>query len=206
MNNQHTPLLADQFYHVFSRAVGSEKLFISNENYLYFLRKMKHHILPVADVFAYSLLPNHFHLLVRIKQMETLNAYFENRKSKPFNELVNDMPDFVMEQFSNWLNGYTKAFNKMYNRKGGLFIDYLKRSEALTDTDITSFIFYIHKNAVHHELTKQIGEWSYDSYPLILSEKPTSLLRNEIIAWFGSKKWFIDFHQQNIDLKKINLE
>ncbi len=206
MNNQHTPLLADQFYHVFSRAVGSEKLFISNENYLYFLRKMKHHILPVADVFAYSLLPNHFHLLVRIKQMETLNAYFENRKSKPFNELVNDMPDFVMEQFSNWLNGYTKAFNKMYNRKGGLFIDYLKRSEALTDTDITSFIFYIHKNAVHHGLTNQIGEWSYDSYPLILSEKPTSLLRDEIIAWFGSKKWFIDFHQQNIDLKKINLE
>ena len=199
MNNQHTPLLADQFYHVFSRAVGSEKLFISNENYLYFLRKMKHHILPVADVFAYSLLPNHFHLLVRIKQMETLNAYFENRKSKPFNELVNDMPDFVMEQFSNWLNGYTKAFNKMYNRKGGLFIDYLKRSEALTDTDITSFIFYIHKNAVHHGLSKQIGEWSYDSYPLILSEKPTSLLRDEIIVWFGSKKWFIDFHQQNID-------
>ena len=202
MNKQYTPLLADQFYHVFSRAVGSEKLFIAKENYLYFLRRMKHHILPVVDVFAYSLLPNHFHLLVRIKQMETLKVYFENRKSK----LLNELPGFVMEQFANWLNGYTKAFNKMYNRKEGLFIDYLKRSEALTDTDITSSIFYIHKNAVHHGLTKQIGEWSYDSYPLILSEKPTSLLRDEIIALFGSKKSFIDFHQQPIEFKKIDLE
>ena len=74
-----------------------------------------------------------------------------------------------MEQFSNWMNGYTKAFNKMYDRKGGLFIDYMKRTEAETDADITSFIFYIHKNAVHHGLSKKIGDWSFDSYQSILS-------------------------------------
>ncbi|MEO5985129.1 MAG: transposase [Ferruginibacter sp.] len=205
MDRQHKPLLADQFYHVYTRAIGNEKLFLSNENYRYFLSKIKHHLLPVVDVFAYSLLPNHFHLLVRIKPMETLQVYFKNKKSKTFNELVNDMPDFVMEQFSNWLNGYTKAFNKMYNRKGGLFVDYLKRSEALTDADISSFIFYIHKNAVHHGLTKQIGEWTYDSFQLILSEKPTSLLREGIIGWFGSKKSFIDFHQQPVEIKNCLL-
>ncbi|CAN5320499.1 hypothetical protein BH20BAC1_BH20BAC1_26920 [soil metagenome] len=206
MNKQYTPLLADRYYHIYSRAIGSEKLFLSNENYLYFLRKMKQHILPVANVFAYSLLPNHFHLLVRIKQMDILKTFFENKKSRPFHELLHDMPDFVMEQFSNWLNGYCKAFNKMYNRKGGLFIDYLKRNEAETDADITSFIFYIHKNAVHHGLTKRIGEWAYDSYQPIISEKQTSLSRDEIIAWFGSKKLFIDFHKQPVELKKINLE
>lgn len=167
---------------------------------------MKQHILPVADVFAYSLLPNHFHLLVRIKQIETLKAFFGNKKFKPFNELTNDMPDFVMEQFSNWLNGYCKAFNKMYNRKGGLFMDYLKRSEAHVESDITSFIFYIHKNAVHHGLTKFIGEWPYDSYQPILSKKNTSLARDEVIAWFGSRKSFIEFHNQPVGLKPLNLE
>ncbi len=33
-----------------------------------------------------------------------------------------------MERFSNFLNSYTKSFNKANNRKGALFMDYLKRS------------------------------------------------------------------------------
>lgn len=108
-----------------------------------------------------------------------------------------------MEQFSNWLNGYTKAFNKMYNRKGSLFIDYLKRSAAETEPDINSFMFYIHGNSVHHGLTNKIGQWPYDSYPVILSEKSTALKRSEIIEWFGSREQFIKFHDQPVHIKKI---
>ena len=111
-----------------------------------------------------------------------------------------------MEQFSNWMNGYTKAFNKMYDRKGGLFIDYMKRTEAETDADITSFIFYIHKNAVHHGLSKKIGDWSFDSYQSILSFEPTVLRREEVINWFGSRQLYIDFHNQPVNLKTKDLD
>jgi REP element-mobilizing transposase RayT len=206
MNKQHIPLLPSNFYHLFNRAVGNEKLFREDENYRYCLAKMKQHILPVADLFAYSLLPNHFHLLVRVKPEERIRDFFEVKKGNPFDEKANDLSDFIMEQFSNWLNGYTKAFNKMYDRKGGLFIDYMKRTEAETDSDVTSFIFYIHKNAVHHGLKKRIGEWLFDSYAAILSEKPTALMRNEMIEWFGSKQSFIDFHNQPVNLKIKNID
>ena len=204
--NYHIPLVADNFYHLFNRAVGQEKLFQSNENYLYFLNRMKHHVLPVADLYAYSLLPNHFHLVVRIKGENELMDYFEVKKGKRFNVVENFLPDFIMEQFSNWLNGYTKAFNKMYKRKGGLFMDYIKRSEATKDSSLTSFIFYVHKNAVHHGLTKKIGDWTFDSYNSIVSMKPTTLKRSEVIEWFGSLKHFVEFHEQPIDLKNEDID
>ena len=206
MSKYHIPLQADTHYHLFNRAVGNEKLFLSADNYVYFLKKLKQHIVPVADLFAYSLLPNHFHLLCRIKPENELLQHFETRKKRSFDPAKNSVPDFVMEQFSNWLNGYTKAFNKMYNRKGGLFIDYLKRNQAAADEMLTSFIFYLHKNAVHHGLTKKIGEWPYDSYNELLSDKPTELKRDEVIEWFGSPEQFILFHEQPVALKHPNLE
>ena len=86
------------------------------------------------------------------------------------------------------------------------FLYYLKRTEAKEDVDITSFLFYIHKNAVHHGLTKKIAEWRYDSYNLILSDKPTSLQREAVINWFGSRDGFIEFHKQPVNLKNFDLE
>jgi len=204
--NYHIPLMTDHFYHLFNRAVGQEKLFRTNENYLYFLTRMKHHILPVADLYAYSLLPNHFHLVVRVKQEKELIDFFEVKKGKMFNMSENYLPDFVMEQFSNWLNGYTKAVNKMYKRKGGLFMDYIKRSEATLDSSLTSFIFYVHKKAVHHGLTKNIGDWTFDSYNTLVSTMPTALKRSEVIEWFGSLKIFIEFHKQPVDLKNDDID
>ena len=115
--------------------------------------------------------------------------------------MEHDLSDFIMERFSNFLNSYTKAFNKVNNRKGSLFMDYLKRSRVNVDCDFTSFIWYLHKNAVHHQLTKAVGEWPYDSYQSLLSDAPTSLLRNDVIEWFGSKEAFIEFHQQRIEPK-----
>ena len=206
MPKHHIPLLPGGIYHIFNRAVGNERLFITDGNYRYFLLKMAQHLLPVADVFTYSLMPNHFHLLVRIKNEKIIIPYFELKKKRNFIDTGNALPDFVMEQFSNWLNGYTKAFNKMYNRKGALFIDYLKRSSMEKDSDLTSFIFYIHKNAVHHGLCKKIGEWKYDGYTSILSNSPTLLQRAEVINWFGNGALFIKFHTQPVALKKIDIE
>ncbi len=146
-------------------------------------------------------MPNHFHLLVKIRADSVVEAYYKLKKRKDYNPATQLISDFIMEQFSNCLNGYAKAYNIMYNRKGALFIDYLKRSTAVDDNDITSFIFYIHKNAVHHYLTKKIGEWKYDGYQALISNKSTHLARKEVIDWFGSIEQFIQFHKQPVDLK-----
>ena len=198
MGNYYQPLLPDETYHLFSRAVGSEKLFLSSENYLFFLRKLKQHTAPICRFYCYSLLPNHFHLLVKINNEERLIQHFEEVKKKAYKTLDNNISDFVMERFSNCLNSYTKAYNKLYKRKGALFMDYLKRSAVKEEKDFTAFVWYIHKNAAHHQLTKTIGRWPHDSYLSILSDAPTVLLRDELIKWFGGKTAFIEFHQQKI--------
>ena len=80
-------------------------------------------------------------------------------------------------------------------------MDYVKRSEAACDNDITTFIFYIHKNAVHHGLTEVIGQWPHDSYRAILSSQATAIKRAEVIEWFGSLEEFIAFHNQPVGLR-----
>jgi REP element-mobilizing transposase RayT len=202
MSKYHQALIPSEIYHLFSRAVGAEKLFLNEGNYFYFLKKLKQHINPVAQLYAYTLLPNHFHLVARIRDQEFIIEHFEAVKKTKYT-IDHNLSDFIMERFSNFLNSYTKAFNKMHNRKGALFMDYLKRSIVNKDSDFTSYLWYIHKNAVHHQITKAIGKWPYDSYKSLLSEAPTSLLRKDVFDWFGGKEAFIDFHQQKIYPKDI---
>ena len=197
--NYHQPLIPGEIYHLFSRAIGNEKLFLTEGNYLFFLQKCSQHTQQVADCFTYSLIPNHFHMLVKIKPAEHLIQLFETIKGKPFIPFQTDLSDFIMERFSNWLNSYTKSFNKVNHRKGGLFMDYLRRSKALSENDFMAFAFYIHKNAVHHGLTQKIGQWPHDAYNSILDDSPTYLLREEMLSRFGGRDAFIQFHQQHVE-------
>ena len=160
------------------------------------------HTKEVLDIFAYSLLPNHFHVVVRVKPFASIVENFEIVKKKKFDPLLSDISDFIMERFSNLLNSYTKSINKMYKRKGALFMDYLKRSRVEEESDFTAFVFYTHKNAVHHGYTATIGDWKHDAYHSLISDKPTKLLRDEVLNWFGGKEKFIEFHKQPVLVKE----
>ena len=121
----NSPLLPGVYYHLYNHAVGDENLFRRHKNYLFFLEKYTRHIHPVAHTYAYCLMPNYFHLLVRIRTEEEIAAYHCELKRKaalPSNEF--DYFTFVMQQFSNLCNSYAKAFNLRFDRRGALFIDY----------------------------------------------------------------------------------
>ncbi|MCS6846293.1 MAG: hypothetical protein RMN52_01095 [Anaerolineae bacterium] len=64
------PLIRGVTYHIYARGTNREDIFIEPRNYTYFLRLYTQHIVPIADTYAYCLLKNHFHLLVRIKTLE----------------------------------------------------------------------------------------------------------------------------------------
>lgn len=198
MSTYHQPLMPDMAYHLFSRAVGNEKLFLKSDNYHFFLQRLKKHTSGVCSLYCYALLPNHFHLLVRIHGEATIISHFEEVKKKKFDPEIHSVSDFIMERFSNCLNSYTKSFNKMYKRLGGLFIDNMKRSVANTESDFRNFVWYIHKNPVHHYLTKTIGDWKFDSYNTLISNVSTSLLRDELLNYFGGKDQFIVFHNKSV--------
>jgi len=97
MPNYHIPLQPEHHYHIFSRAVGAEKLFLNDKNCRYFLHKLNEHISSVASLWAYCLIPNHFHLLVEIKSESDIKFAFEKaKKSKTFQpELISN---FIMER------------------------------------------------------------------------------------------------------------
>ena len=140
MTDYHQALLPDKIYHLYSRAVGDEKLFLNEGNYQFFLQNLKKHTDSVCQIYCYSLLPNHFHFLVRIRDESNLIQHFDFVKKKTYSSLDDDLADFVMERFSNFLNSYTKSFNKVNDRKGALFMDYLKRSSLEKDENFSNYI------------------------------------------------------------------
>ena len=77
-----------------------------------------------------------------------------------------------------------------------------KRKQVETDSYFSQLIHYIHANPVHHGYCKTIDEWEFSSYKSFLSNKPTRLLRNEVIEWFGNVDRFEIFHQQPIFCRK----
>ena len=62
-----TPIEADCFYHIYNRGINGENIFKSDRNYFFFLNKVSQFLIPVCDIYAYCLMSNHFHFLVKIK-------------------------------------------------------------------------------------------------------------------------------------------
>ena len=60
------------YYHIYNRGINSCNLFGETANYEYFLTLYDHYISPIADTFAWVLMPNHFHVLIRIKNEDEI--------------------------------------------------------------------------------------------------------------------------------------
>lgn len=73
----------DKYYHIYNHANGFENVFRCKENYLFFLRKYRFHLLPFFDTYAYCLMPNHFHLLIRVKSREEMLESMEKILNSP---------------------------------------------------------------------------------------------------------------------------
>ncbi|MDB5013184.1 MAG: hypothetical protein JWQ25_1386 [Daejeonella sp.] len=204
MGNYHIDLQSKCIYHIFNRAIGNEKLFRNDENYRYFLQKYLQHISPIADTLSWCLLPNHFHIIICIKpESEIVNHFILSKKEDPTNADI--LPDFIMERFSNFFNGYTRAFNKQYNRKGSLFMDYMRRVELSNTSQLLATTFYVHKNPVHHGLCKKVDDWKWSSYHTFFSGKTTVLKRDVVLDWFGGISEFLKYHQQEVHLKNAKI-
>jgi putative transposase len=194
-------LLPSSYYHIYNHANGAENLFREEENYRFFLEKYNFHVSPVAETLAYCLMPNHFHLLIKIRDEKTLLTAFP--KFKTLEKLA--AANYLSKQFSNLFSSYTQAYNKKYKRMGSLFMKNFKRGVVTTDSYFSKIIHYIHANPVHHGFVKYMADWRWSSYNSFLSADATRINREEVLNWFGSKEAFIQFHQQPVYLKGKNM-
>lgn len=172
------PLQFDKYYHIYNQGVNNTNLFKTADNYEYFLTLYDKHITPIAETIVWCLMPNHFHLLVKIKPLtgfETLSGVEEdNNKIKP-----------PHQYFSNLFNAYTQAFNKMYKRRGVLFQRPFKRKLIDNERYFINLVLYIHNNPVHHGFVENAIEWGWSSCLTCLSSKPTKVEGEFILQQFG---------------------
>lgn len=158
-----------KYYHIYNRGINRENIFIEERNYRYFMDLYARYIEPVADTFAYCLLRNHFHLLVRIKTEEEQQRDLEGLQDLPGLRKVLS----PTQQFSNLFNAYAKAINKAYNRTGGLFQERFGRIEVTSAKYFATLVIYIHRNPQKHGFVKDFREYPYSSYATLLTAKPT---------------------------------
>lgn len=196
MNKNTLELIPGYFYHIFNRGINKEKIFYNEGNYHYFLKKYDEYFSNFADTYAYCLLPNHFHLLVRIKDYEKDSIFLKDG-------IFTRKPG---EQLRRFFISYSMSINKQQKRMGSLFIKNFKRKAISKDKYLMSLIFYIHFNPVHHKLINEFEKYKWSSYSGILSDKSTKLAKDYILTYFGGKENFKEFHKQiHSDKEIVNL-
>ena len=169
-------------YHIYNQGNNIQKIFFNRENYLYFLRKIKTYILPYSDILAWCLMPNHFHLMVLINDVELgidTNGFAQS-------EAIDKNKRSVNSSIGLLLRTYTNAINKQEKRSGSLFRKETKAECINCPNGITpSFITkngiteinmskpekqypqvcfnYIHKNPTKAGLVKNDIDWVFSS-------------------------------------------
>ncbi|MBI4790490.1 MAG: transposase [Chloroflexi bacterium] len=178
-----------KYYHIYNRGINRENIFFEARNYVYFLALYVKYIETIADTFAYCLMRNHFHLLVRI--IETFEVSQTSKVCDP------------TQQFSNLFNAYAKAINKAYGRTGSLFEGRFGRIEVTSAEYFKNLIVYIHRNPQKHGFVEDFREYPYSSYATILADKPTRLKRDAVVKWFRSQDAVRACHQSEPDTRAI---
>lgn len=211
------PLEYGHFYHIYNRGINACNLFKDKDNYEYFLYLYDKYISLVAETFAWVLMRNHFHILVRIKTEKEIPFMGEtpeglkNTSGLGTNLSGSYRPESVYikkkykpsNQFSHLFNAYTKAINKRYHRTGSLFEHPFKRIPVNTNAQLRYLVYYIHHNPIHHKFCEHFLDYPWSSYLTIVSPKTTKLSRNEVLEWYSDKTNFLKFHADD-EIKRFN--
>lgn len=169
-------------YHIYNQGNNGQKTFFSNDNYLYFLTKIKDNILPHADILSWCLMPNHFHLMIYVHTVEiSVSAISDSMTTSQtiIGEAKNDSmtiesdsmttshtittpPTKKTRNFNNsigsLLRSYTRAVNLQLNRSGSLFKQHTK-AECITKMEGITPSFFITSHGT--EINRQLIEKEY---------------------------------------------
>jgi len=195
------PIAYGRYYHIYNRGIDSCNLFQETDNYEYFLSLYDKYISPIAETYAWVLMPNHFHLLVRVKEEEEI-AVDSSTPDRVWNP-VRGKTGAPSHQLSKLFNSYAQAFNKRYGRHGNLFERPFKRKLIDNELYLKQVILYIHNNPVHHKFCNHPMEYPWSSYLTCVSVKPTKLKRDLVLGWFDDEANFKFMHNQKVEIEKI---
>jgi REP element-mobilizing transposase RayT len=180
----------DGVYHIYNRTVDRKPMFTSKDNYMFFIRKFDKYLSDFIKIYAYCLLGNHFHFLIKINELTPVNAsdMHVNPKQKTTHDIVSN-------QLRKFFQSYAMAFNKQQNRIGTLFQTPFKRVKIKDERYFKELTCYINTNAQKHNLVDDFRQWKWSSYRKLISSKKTKLLKDELIRnYFDDLDNFIYCH------------
>jgi putative transposase len=181
--------LEQGYYHIYNRGVEKRTIFIDNQDYKVFLHFLKRYLTPApkmdvdfvprfkTDLFdkieliCYCLMPNHFHLLVKQTEKNTIVTFMRALT-----------------------NSYTRYFNQKYTRVGPLFQGAYKGILITEEPYLLHLTRYIHLNPLEIEPNEvaprtrshleRITVYPYSSYGEYLGRRNTSWIKPEMILSF----------------------
>jgi len=188
--------LEETVYYVTNKASHGQNIFEDAGDYVAFLELLKKYKEQYGfKLYAYALMPGHFHLLLEssLKQDENDPA--------GISRIMHDLN-----------SSYTKYFNGRYNRKGHLFMARYKAALVEKSPYLLKLTAYIHLNPQRLNIVSDAGDYPYSSYRLYLNKEISleGLMkseRDEVFSLLGAKSYqeFVNgvitelnlsFHQQ----------
>ena len=161
-------------YHVMLRGINRQNIFEDAEDYGKMLRLLKEYQQVCGySLFAYCLMSNHMHLLLRPDE-EPMEKIFRRLGAS-----------------------YVYWFNAKYGRSGHLFQDRFKSEPVKNDGYFLTVIHYIHMNPVKAGKCQQPEDYAYSSFSDYFTN---GMIDSEPVLAQMGKEAFLQFHnQQNQD-------
>ena len=200
-------------YHIYNQGNNRRKVFFVRDNYLFFLNKIKQHLLPYADILAWCLMPNHFHIMVYVNHVSlsvpitdgvntdgVTPSHPESHESPSATD-----PSFIdgvtpshpvnrertlNESIGIMLRSYTRAMNKRYNRSGALFREETK-AICLTKNDKLSAAWFTSLGVTNLNVDSLESQYPNQCFRYILSNPLRAGLVKSAIDWEFSS--YLDF-------------
>ena len=158
-------IFENAFYHVFNRGVNKQPIFLSERDYLFFLKKLKE-LKKKYDhsIYCVCLMPNHFHISI------------QTRKS-PISKIMSSLT-----------TSYSMYFNRTYKRVGPVFQNRFKSILIENNEYFLKLSQYIYLNPVSAGLVSDPMLYKFSSIREAVGKEPASLLDEDIIRLVGEIK------------------
>lgn len=174
-------------HHVMGRGIEKKEIFLNESDRNDFISRLAELAEDESmDIYAWALLPNHFHLLVKTKK-------------RPLSSSMRRL-----------LTGYVVNFNKRHKRHGHLFQNRYKSIVCQEDAYLMELVRYIHLNLIRSKMVEDINElnkspWSGHSALMGYAKRDWQETKY-ILSLFGkgseSKKNYLTFIQQGMAMGK----
>ena len=155
-------------HHIIARGIGRRKVFDDNDDRDFFMERLGQVVSETeTQCFAWALMPNHFHLLLKtgITPIST-----------------------VMKRL---LTGYAMHYNRRHKRYGHLFQNRYKSILCQEDSYLLELTRYVHLNPLRAKLVsdmKELGNHPYSGHSVLMGRVTAEWQNTKyILGLFGDK-------------------